>query len=69
MVLRSSSRVELTFDPSARPPSWRARTGELSSRLDVSAALRMSPSPIVRTSVAFAANSGERGAAARSDSR
>ena len=69
MVRRSSSSVDPTFEPSDRPPSCSALTGELSSRLEVSAAARMSPSPIVRTSVALAANSGERGAAASSDSR
>ena len=66
---RSSSRVEPTLDPSARPPSCSALTGDFSSRLEVSAAWRMSLSPIVRTSVALAANSGERGAAAISESR
>ena len=40
------------------PPSWRARTGCSSIRLDVSAALRMSASPMVRTLSAWAANSG-----------
>ncbi len=69
MVRRSSSSVEPTLDPWARPPSCRALTGVLSSRFDVSAACRMSTSPMVRTSVAFAANSGDRGAAAISDSR
>jgi hypothetical protein len=69
MVRRSSSSVEPTFDPSASPPSCSALTGDLSSRLEVSAACRMSTSPIVRTSVALAANSGDRGAAASSASR
>ena len=32
-VRRSSSRVEPTLDPSERPPSWSARTGDFSSRL------------------------------------
>ena len=68
-VLRSSSRVAPTLDPSERPPSWSALTGDFSSRLEVSAAWRMSLSPMVRTSVAFAANSGDRGAAFSSESR
>ena len=66
---RRSSRVEPTFEPWDRPPSCSALTGDCSSRFEVSAAARMSPSPMVRTSVALAANSGERGAAAISDSR
>ena len=66
---RSSSSVVPTFEPSDSPPSCSALTGVLSSRFEVSAACRMSPSPMVRTSVALAANSGERGAAASSDAR
>ena len=69
MVRRSSSRVEPTLDPSASPPSCSALTGDCSSRLEVSAARLMSTSPMVRTSVALAANSGERGAAVSSASR
>ena len=57
---RSSSRVLPTFEPSAMPPSFRARTGVCSSRFEVSAALRMSASPMVRTLLAWAANSGDR---------
>ena len=68
-VLRSSSRVEPTLDPSESPPSCSAFTGDLSNRLEVSAACRMSLSPMVRTSVAFEANSGDRGAAFISESR
>ncbi len=66
-VFLSSSSVPPTLLPSDSPPSCSARTGEFSSRFDVSAAERMSASPMLRTSVAFAANSGERGAAASSD--
>ena len=40
------------------PPSLSARTGRSSIRLEVSAALRMSASPMVRTLSAWAANSG-----------
>ena len=47
-----------TSDPSDRPPFLRAWTGRSSSRLEVSAALRMSASPMVRTFSAWAANSG-----------
>jgi len=68
-VRRSSSRVEPTLEPSASPPSCSALTGDLSSRLELSAALRMSSSPIVRTSAALAVNSGERGSAAINDPR
>ena len=42
------------------PPSLSAFTGVLSSRLEVSAALRMSWSPMLRTLLAWAANSGDR---------
>ena len=38
----------------------RARTGVCSSRFDVSAALRMSASPMLRTLAAWVANSGDR---------
>jgi len=50
-----------TLEPWARPPSCIALTGILSRRFDVSAARRMSASPIVRTSLALALNCGELG--------
>ena len=62
-VRRSSSSVLPTLEPSASPPFLRAWTGLSSSRLEVSAALRMSASPIVRTLSACAANSGLLGCA------
>src|SRR3954449_125930 len=58
-VRRSSSRVPPTLVPSERPPSCRAFTGLPSMRLLVSAARRISSSPMVRTSFALAVKSGE----------
>ena len=49
-----------TLEPLASPPSLIARTGACSSRLEVSAAFRMSASPMLRTLAAWAANSGDR---------
>ena len=57
---RSSSKVVPTFEPSAMPPSLSALTGVFRSRLEVSAALRTSASPMLRTLSACAANSGDR---------
>ena len=58
-VRRSSSRVLPTLEVSASPPASIARTGVCSSRLDVSAALRMSASPMLRTASACAEKVGE----------
>ena len=55
---RRSSSVFPTVEPCAIPPSLSAVTGLSSIRFEVSAALRMSESPIVRTFSACAANSG-----------
>ena len=46
--------------PLRDPPSLSALTGVFSSRLEVSAARRMSWSPMVRTFAAWAENSGDR---------
>src|SRR5450759_5037141 len=58
-VRRRSTSVWPTFEPCVRLPSLSALTGVLSSRFDVSAALRMSASPMDRTASAWAAKSGE----------
>ena len=58
-VRRRSSSVEATLAPSLSGPFCIARTGDASRRFDVSAAARMSSSPIAATSPAFAAKAGE----------
>jgi hypothetical protein len=60
-VRRRSSSVLPTLRALRQATLLQGRTGDFSSRFDVSAAARMSSSPMVRTSVALAANSGDFG--------
>src|SRR5437016_1308751 len=68
MVRRSSRSVVATLPPSLIGPRCIARTGDCNSRFDVSAAARMSSSPIARTSPALAVKSGECTSSARIES-
>ncbi len=67
-VLRRSSSDLLTWDVPETPPSRSSLTGIWSRRLDVSAAPRMSESPMSRMSSALRASSGEPTCAAISPS-